>query len=680
MTDLVTQSLSDFSEEGVLAGGRGFEFRPQQQQLAAAVAAALQEDRPLLAEAGTGVGKSLAYLLPAIRHALETGRKAIISTHTINLQEQLFGKDIPAASKAIGLPLRAALLKGRANYLCRTRLERAIEQADDLFNQEERRQLKLVREWAEDCGEGWLSDLPPEWGITDKVRAQVCSESHACSLRNCGLTCPYQAARRKVEEADLVVLNHTLFFGLMSSAELRHPGDSEEDDENEDGFLFANDFVVLDEAHTIESVAAHQFGVILPEFELRRDLWRLYNPRTRKGTLRHAATPHLLQLIEEAQVATDEFFERATKDCKTAFAKTASTGQDTEARELRLRQPHWTEDVLTESLDELTEEVVGMAKEEENEITRAELMDTAANLQAYSTAAQEIIGLKEHENSVYWAEFGGQQGERRYLTLRSALINVAPLLREKLFERGRACICTSATLSAGDMGIAYFAGRVGAENVEFLRIGSPFDFAHQMQVNVARNMPDPTDREHYLPSLIDHISRALEQSDGNAFVLFTSYGTLRQVAEAVRPLCREHGWQLLVQGDGVGRTDMLNRFRSSRGSVLLGTDSFWTGVDVPGDALSHVIVVKLPFDSPSNPLVEARCEDITARGGSPFREYSLPEAVLKFRQGVGRLIRSKTDTGMVTLLDSRLCSKNYGRFFLHALPPGAPCVFNDSQH
>ena len=188
-------------------------------------------------------------------------------------------------------------------------------------------------------------------------------------------------------------------------------------------------------------------------------------------------------------------------------------------------------------------------------------------------------------------------------------------------------------------------------------------------------MPDPTDRERYLPALCDSVSNALKQSNGSAFVLFTSYSTLRSVADAIRPLCVERHWQLFVQGDGIGRTDMLNLFRVHKGSVLLGTDSFWTGVDVPGEALSHVIVVKLPFDSPSTPLVEARCEDIRARGGSPFREYSLPEAILKFRQGVGRLIRSKSDTGMVTLLDSRLCSKTYGRFFLRVLPPGAPISF-----
>ena len=670
MPDFIEQVLQDFAPDGILSGGKGYEFRPEQQKLAAEVARALENERPLLAEAGTGVGKSLAYLVPAIRFALAHGRKAVISTHTINLQEQLFGKDIPTAAKALELPVRAALLKGRSHYLCRTRLQRAVEQAKDLFNPEEVRQLRAVQEWAHDCGEGWLSSIPTGLGVSEKVKAQVCSENYVCTLRNCGPNCPYQAARRKAEEAEIVVLNHTLFFGLMSLAEeARNQALEADEEENLEsmGFIFPHDFVVLDEAHTIENVAAHQFGTVLPEAELRRDLWRLYNPRTRKGTLRHAATPRLLQLIEEAQLASDEFFDRAMLDARFQNAENR--------QEVRLRQPKWTEDVLTPALCELEREVLSMAKSEENEVTRAELMDTAARLLAYRTAAEDVVSLHNIGNAVYWAEKGGERDDkRRFLTLRSALVNVAPVLREKLFESGRTCICTSATLSAGDMGTAYFAGRVGAESVDTIRIGSPFDFAHQMRVTIARSMPLPNE-EGYDEELPTRILHALESSDGHAFVLFTSYRTLRNVAEALRTSCAEHGWQMLVQGDGISRSDMLALFRRKMGSVLFGTDSFWMGVDVPGDALSHVIVTKLPFDSPSTPLVEARSEDIQARGGSPFTEYSMPEAILKFRQGVGRLIRSKTDTGAVTLLDARLCRKYYGRHFLRALPPDVPCTY-----
>ena len=225
----------------------------------------------------------------------------------------------------------------------------------------------------------------------------------------------------------------------------------------------------------------------------------------------------------------------------------------------------------------------------------------------------------------------------------------------------------------------YFSGRVGAEAAEAIRIGSPFNFAEQMEIVVARSMPPPptgdAEREEYRTALFDWIVRSLERSDARAFVLFTGYGIMREMAAMLRPVCAEHGWPLLVQGDDMDRSSMLRAFKETVGSVLLGTDSFWTGVDVPGEALSHVIVTKIPFEAPNNPLTEARCEEILARGGNPFRDYSLPEAVLKFRQGVGRLIRSKSDKGIVTLLDSRIVAKYYGARFMHALPKEAPRIF-----
>lgn len=665
---LLHQTEQDFSPSGLLSGGRGFEYRPQQQEMAMAVAAALQNRGSLLVEAGTGVGKSLAYLIPAVRYALEHDRKAIISTHTINLQEQLFHKDIPTVRKALQSDFSAALLKGRANYLCRTRLKRALEQATDLFNQAETKQLHDLLAWSRDCGDGSLAELPPELGITRKVWAQVCSENHVCTPRNCGPDCPYQAARRRVDEAQVVVLNHTLFFGLLSIAELTRAEQDPFDEAAEQlpSFIFPNDFVILDEAHTIETVAANQFGLSLGEAELRYDLLRLYNPHTRKGSLRHFATPKLLHYIEEAQTAAEEFFRCARLDCRL----------DDHHGCVRLRQPEWTEDILSPALNALESEVKQMAQVEENEVSRAELMDIVARLLAYRNTVAELIRLSEADTSVYWAETEG--AEQQYTTLRSALINVSDTLREKLFETGNTCICTSATLSTGDRGMGYFAGRVGAESAETLQIGSPFNFAEQMRIVVARSMPPPPpagDDDAYRPALFDWICRSLVESDGRAFVLFTSYTLMRDMAALLRPFCVEHGWPLLVQGDGQDRTTLLRSFKDNVGSVLLGTDSFWTGVDVPGEALSHVIVTKIPFESPSNPLTEARMEDITARGGNAFKDYSLPEALLKFRQGVGRLIRSKTDTGIITLLDSRITSKFYGSRFMYALPAAAPRRF-----
>ena len=313
---------------------------------------------------------------------------------------------------------------------------------------------------------------------------------------------------------------------------------------------------------------------------------------------------------------------------------------------------------------------------EDNELAKAELLDTAARILAYDEAATEMVQLSKADTTVYWVESHGPEGQ--YTTMRGALINVAPVLREKLFEAGRSCICTSATLSTGERGMSYFAGRVGAESAHPLQIGSPFDFEKQMRIVVARSMPPPppaSEDDEYQPALADWIMRSLDESQGRAFVLFTSYSLMRAMAVRLRPFCQERGWPLLVQGDELNRSQMVQSFRENVGSVLFGTDSFWTGVDVPGEALSNVIVTKIPFESPGNPLVEARIEDITARGGNAFRDYSLPEAVLKFRQGVGRLIRSKTDTGIVTLLDSRITNKFYGARFMYALPATAPREF-----
>lgn len=662
MGELIDQTLLDFSETGLLSRAKGFEFRPQQQEMAAAVANALEENSALLVEAGTGVGKSLAYLIPSIRYALQHGRKAVISTHTINLQEQLFHKDIPTVAKALGCGFEAALLKGRANYLCKTRLRRAMEQSGDLFNQQETRQLHDLLEWSRHCGEGSLSELPPELAISPKVWAQVCSENHVCTPRNCGPDCPYQAARRRVEEAQVVVLNHTLFFGLLSLADVM----AEEGTERVDGFIFPGDFVVLDEAHTIETVAANQLGLSLGEAELTYDLLRLYNPHTHKGTMRHHATPRLLQLIEEAQAAAGVFFTNARQDCQL----------DAHHGTVRLRQGGWTEDILSPALKNLYAEVREMASTEENELTRAELLDTAARVIAYAETAHELVALSEPEKSVYWAETTGVEG--RYTVLRSALIDVSPVLREKLFEAGRTCICTSATLSTGERGLGYFSGRVGAESAAELKIGSPFNFAEQMRIIVARSMPPPppaTEEDEYRAALADWLMRMIDETKGSAFVLFTSYNLMRDQAARLRPWCQEHNYPLFVQGDDLTRSQMLRHFKDTIGSVLFGTDSFWTGVDVPGEALSNVIITRIPFESPGNPLTEARSEDILDKGGNPFRDYSLPEAVLKFRQGVGRLIRAKTDKGVICLLDSRITGKYYGQRFMYALPAEAKREF-----
>ncbi len=664
MSFLINQAEQDFSESGALSRAKGFEYREEQQQMAVAVAEALESEAPLLVEAGTGVGKSLAYLVPSLRFALANERKAIVSTHTINLQEQLFHKDIPAVEKLLGVPLRAALLKGRANYLCFNRLRRSIEQSSDLFNQLETKQLHDLLAWSKDCGEGSLAELPPELGISQKVWLQVCSENHVCTARNCGTQCPYQAARLRVQDANVVVLNHTLFFGLLAVAEITQ---SEDLEERFEGFIFPRDFLILDEGHTIETVAAHQLGISLSEAELKYELLRLYNPRTKKGALRQYATPYMLQAVEDCQNAVELFFSDARQDCNL----------DENKGSVRLLKPDWTVDLLSPSLDRLLLEIKQATQDVENEMSRGELVEIGSRLNGSMVQVKAMVKLDD-PSYVYWAESTGMEGQ--YMNLRAALIDVAALLREKLFEANRAVVLTSATLSTGESNsnMSYFVSRVGAESARCLKYGSPFNFAEQMRIVVARSMPSPpplSEEAEYFAALESWIRRYLTESKGRAFVLFTSYGVLREMAQRLRDFCIEEGWPLLVQGEQMTRSQMLDAFKGHVGSVLLGTESFWTGVDVPGEALSNVIITKIPFESPSNPLTAARCEAIAERGGKPFSEYTLPEAVLKFRQGVGRLIRSKSDKGMVVLLDSRITGKPYGARFMYALPSEAPREF-----
>ena len=630
----------------------GYEFRPQQLEMAEAIASAFSSDEHLVVEAGTGVGKSFAYLLPAINLALDTHEPVVISTNTINLQEQLIYKDIPFLQEILPQPFTAALAKGRGNYLSRRRLSSLLAYERGLFDTKtEVEELARVVEWVDVTEDGSKANLEPQPMF--EIWNKVASDTDNCLRQRCPTydTCFYFKARVQVGEADLIIVNHHLLFADWALRKANPYA----------AILPEYRYLILDEAHHLEATATAHTSVEFSNARVKRFLDSLCNPQEKAGLFIRFQSTGSIRLVEDARDEANQQFSLIMGWLERQGVRDRGHGMTH-----TVDQADFVHNVLDGPLGALQVRLTSM---KDAATTEDDQQEIDAHLRRCRELRADLDVMLSHTfpDYVYWINTS-TRGRFDRVVLQATPISVSEELNAHLFEKLDSIIMTSATL-ATNQNFDYFRKRIGLSNPSSreLLVGSPFNYQEQVEIHIPSWMPDPRDRR-FTGAATTQILDYLKLTHGKAFVLFTSYRMMDEVYERVQPYLEQLGIEVLKQGEGLSRNALLMEFRENIDSVLFGTSSFWEGVDVQGESLSSVIITKLPFEVPTHPVIEARVKQIEERGGNPFMEFSLPEAIIRFKQGFGRLIRTRTDTGIFVALDSRIKTKFYGKQFLNSLP------------
>jgi DNA polymerase-3 subunit epsilon/ATP-dependent DNA helicase DinG len=655
-----------------------YEYRPQQVDMLRSVATALSKSQHLMVEAGTGTGKSLAYLIPAAYWALKNGTRVVISTNTINLQDQLINKDIPDLREALGMPIRAAVLKGRSNYLCPRRLATMRRRGPE--NVHEMRVLGKVLVWLLESRTGDRTEINLNLTVDRMVWSRLSAEDEGCRLEVClkrtGGRCPFYRAKMAAENAHLLVVNHALLLADTATGNRVLP---------------PFDYLVVDEAHHLESATTNALSFRVRALDITRLIREMGGVKSgvlgrflelSADLLEPAQIAALTQLVQKAADLSFRFDNQmnGVYQALEAFLVEKRDGRPlgTYPQQERILPatrtlPIWIDvEIAWELANRTLESLLAILKElrtpmrELADLDNEEAEDMWGSIGNMYSRLEEIqknlhgLTMDPDMNMIYWVELHPTYLE---VTLNAAPLHIGRLMEKHLWYQKESVILTSATLTTNE-GFDYLKQRLNGEDADELVVGSPFDYETSALVYVATDIPEPSNYNGHQRAVEMAISEVAKASGGRMLALFTSYAQLQRTSNNVAPILAQEDIQVYEQGEGASENMLLETFRETERAVLLGTRAFWEGVDVPGEALSVLTIVKLPFDVPSDPIIASRAETFE----DPFYQYALPEAILRFRQGFGRLIRTQTDRGVVVVLDKRVLTKKYGRLFIESLP------------